>query len=260
MATRLVLAAFGPTVSLAAAPASASVPAATAGTPAAVVAPLPVPGPPSLRPVPPPPFLLPAPVPAPAPASSTANEQHDPCTGELNGDGRLGPRWLPRGHQPVASLLRGYERTGELGPAAFLTKYWQGPADSGSWKYPPDDGFAEADERPDKERTELRPGEELDRFGSEYGTYLAPAGEPYAERALPPGILNTFDAAAPCNYHVYRVTRSFPVWRGSAAPWFEQPGGGRRIVLDPALLAPGEGQRLTVKWLLDNGYVTGVTG
>ncbi|WP_329171107.1 TNT domain-containing protein [Streptomyces decoyicus] len=182
-----------------------------------------------------------------------------PCTGEYHSEARLGPRWLPKKWQaPVGPLLNGWKRTGALSPSAFLKKYWQGPTDSGSWKYPPNDGFAEVNGEIDKEPTKLRAGQRLDRFGSEFGSYLAPAGDRYAERALPPQNLNTRDAATPCDYHVYKVAKPFWVWEGSIAPWFEQPGGGEQIKLDPVFLTPGEGQRLNVKWLLEHGYLASV--
>lgn len=131
-----------------------------------------------------------------------------------------------------------------------------GPADTGSWKYPPNDGFAEVNGEIDKEPTQLRPGQRLDRFGSEYGGYLAPAGDSYGERALPPQNLNTREAATPCDYRVYKVAKPFWVWQGGIAPWFEQPGGGRQIKLDAVFLDPGAGERLNVKWLLDHAYLT----
>ncbi|MEU5037524.1 TNT domain-containing protein [Streptomyces rubiginosohelvolus] len=189
----------------------------------------------------------------PAPAA----ERHEPCTGEFRGDARLGPKWLPNKRlAPVGPLLNGYQRTGDLTPKDFLKKYWEGPADTGSWKYPPNDGFAEVNGEIHKEPVKLRTGQRLDRFGSEYGGYLAPAGDAYAERALPPQNLNTRDADTPCDYRVYKVAKPFWVWQGSIAPWFEQPGGGQQIKLDAVFLDPGAGQRLNVKWLLDNGYLT----
>ncbi|MFG2507110.1 TNT domain-containing protein [Streptomyces rubiginosohelvolus] len=189
----------------------------------------------------------------PAPAA----ERHEPCTGEFRGDARLGPKWLPNKRlAPVGPLLNGYQRTGDLTPKDFLKKYWEGPADTGSWKYPPNDGFAEVNGEIDKEPVKLRTGQRLDRFGSEYGGYLAPAGDAYAERALPPQNLNTRDADTPCDYRVYKVAKPFWVWQGSIAPWFEQSGGGQQIKLDAVFLDPGVGQRLNVKWLLDNGYLT----
>lgn len=189
-------------------------------------------------------------------AVNVVADRHDPCTGEFRGDARLGPKWLPkRWQRPVGPLLTDYQRTGRLSPSAFLRKYWEGPADSGSWKYPPNDGFAEVNGEIDKTATRLRPGQKLDRFGSEYGAYLAPAGDAYEKRALPPQNLNTRDAAVPCDYRVYQVTKPFKVWQGSIAPWFEQPGRGQQIKLDPVFLNPGQDQRLNVKWLLDNGYL-----
>lgn len=190
------------------------------------------------------------------PQMAAAAVRHEPCTGEFHGDARLGPEWLPKQRQaPVGPLLKGYKRTGALSPDAFLKKYWEGPAATGGWKYPPNDGFAEVNGRIDKEPSELRPGQRLDRFGSEYGGYLAPAGDAYAQRALPPQNLNTREATVPCDYHLYEVAKPFWVWQGGIAPWFEQPGGGRQIKLDPDFLDPGPGERLNVKWLLDHDYL-----
>ncbi|MFE7134475.1 TNT domain-containing protein [Streptomyces sp. NPDC057638] len=182
-----------------------------------------------------------------------------PCTGAFGDDARLGPKYLPKKKTaPVGPLLKGWQRTGELTRSAFLTKYWEGPAQTGSWKYPPHDGFAVVNGEVDKEPTKLRAGQRLDRFGSEFGGYLAPAGDSYAERALPPQNLNTRDGATPCDYRVYKVAKPFWVWQGGIAPWFEQPGGGQQIKLDPVFLDPGQGQRLNVKWLLERGYLTAV--
>ncbi|MEO3973698.1 TNT domain-containing protein [Streptomyces sp. CAU 1734] len=184
----------------------------------------------------------------------------EPCTGVYRDDARLGPDHLARKRQgPVGPLLKGYNRTGGLGAKTFLKKYWEGPADTGGWKYPPNDGFAEVNGEIDRRATALVPGQRLDRFGSEFGSYLAPAGDSCAKRALPPQNLNTREPAHPCDYRVYRVARTFTVWQGSIAPWFGQPGGGRQIKLDPLLLNPGAGQRLSVKWLLENGYLTHAT-
>lgn len=196
-------------------------------------------------------------VPSAATADATAAPAaHAPCTGEYHGDARLGPKYLPKKWQsPVGPLLKGYHRTGVLGPKAFLKKYWEGPADTGSWKYPPNDGFTETNGHVDRTPTALAPGETLDRFGSEYGGYLAPAGDAYEQRALPPQNLNTREAAYVCDYHVYVVEKPFVVWQGPIAPWFEQPGGGQQIKLDAVFLDPGQGQRLNVKWLVEHDYL-----
>lgn len=84
----------------------------------------------------------------------------------------------------------------------------------------------------------------LDRFGSEYGTFLAPLGAPYIERSLPPSNLNTFDGMYPYNYHVYQVTNEFVVGLGPIAPWFEQPGMGTQFVTYTNVLG-----------LIDDGYL-----
>ncbi|GHI83475.1 hypothetical protein Sxan_08390 [Streptomyces xanthophaeus] len=224
---RAVLTAMGVAATLAAAPAAQAAPAGPAAPQAAAVR---------------------------SPAAPPA-----PCTGEFEGDKRLGPKHLPRTWQePVGPLLKRYHRTGKLTSAEFLKKYWEGPADTGGWKYPPNDGFAEVNGTVDKAPKKLAEGELLDRFGSEFGSYLAPAGDAYAKRALPPQNLNTREADFPCDYHLYAVVKPLTVWQGSIAPWFEQPGGGQQIKLDPAFVNPGAGQRLNVKWLLDNGYLVRV--
>ncbi|WBB59534.1 TNT domain-containing protein [Streptomyces sp. WMMC500] len=193
---------------------------------------------------------------APGTAVGTARRGEPDCTGERLGDARLGPEHLPGRWEPrVGPLLQGWRPTGSLTPAAFLEKYWTGPAEGGTWKYPPNDGFAEVNGTVDREATRLEAGQLLDRFGSEYGGYLAPAGDRYAERALPPQNLHTRDPDAPCDYRVYQVTKPFWVWQGAVAPWFEQPGGGEQIKLDPVFLDPGEGRRLNVTWLLEHGYL-----
>ncbi|MFI1172054.1 TNT domain-containing protein [Streptomyces melanogenes] len=181
------------------------------------------------------------------------------CSGTYQGDERLGPQYLPKPWQdPVGPLVLGYHRTGHLSPTAFLATYWD--PTGGSWKYPPNDGFANRpDGSLDKRAVRLRVGEDLDRFGSEYGAFLAPAGASYARRALPPQSLITREAAYPCAYHSYEVTKSFTVWEGRIAPWFEQRGGGEQIKLDPSFVDPGQGQKLNVKWLLDHGYLKAET-
>ncbi|MEC4018649.1 TNT domain-containing protein [Streptomyces sp. H27-D2] len=187
--------------------------------------------------------------------ASDAGQDRTACSGKYQGDERLGPESLPpRWEKPVGPLLAHYRRTGALTPPAFLAKYWDEA--KGSWKYPPNDGFlVKPNGEVDKRRAKLRVGQDLDRFGSEYGSFLAPAGDRYARRALPPQSLSTREAAFPCNYHAYEVTRPFSVWKGRIAAWFEQPGGGKQVLLDAKFLDPGEGQALNVKWLLAHNYL-----
>ncbi|MGH8780355.1 TNT domain-containing protein [Paraburkholderia sp.] len=58
--------------------------------------------------------------------------------------------------------------------------------------------------------TELQPGQQLDRYASERGTFLAPAGTPYTSRALVPGT----DTLAPLNN--YEVAKAITVKAGPA--------------------------------------------
>ena len=102
-------------------------------------------------------------------------------------------------------------------------------------------------------RTRLFPGQDIDRFGSEYGTFLSPEGIPYSARSIPPQSLDGIPAAA-CDYHRYRVIKSFTVESGPIAPWFGQPGHGWQYQLDPTLI-PANPAGLNVMWLVANGYV-----
>ena len=169
----------------------------------------------------------------------------------FDGDKRLGPEELPL-VGPVGVQLVGYLRTGLETPAQFLAQYYD-PA-AGSWRYPPDNGYVIGpDGQPIEHQTVLYPGQNIDRYGSEYGSFLAPQGTPYAERAIPPQSLDGTPAAG-CNYHTYRVLRPFTVDSGPIAAWFAQPGGGAQYQLD-ASLVPGAPTALNVLWLVDNGYL-----
>ncbi|KAJ6465171.1 hypothetical protein C8R47DRAFT_1155201 [Mycena vitilis] len=141
-------------------------------------------------------------------------------TGSFCGDARLGPAKLPR-KGGFSAMLANYDRFGGLCPQQFLQKYVN--ESSGFYVYPPDNGFQlSTSGSPIDGNQTLVPGMLLDRFGSEYGMYLAPAYTPFGQRALPPTSLNN----ATANYHVYRVELAFTVLTGTIAMWFEQPGQG----------------------------------
>ncbi|MEA2355603.1 MAG: hypothetical protein QOD61_1732, partial [Solirubrobacteraceae bacterium] len=113
------------------------------------------------------------------------------------GDSRLGPAQLAT-VGPVAPILTGYDRFAGLTPDEFLARYWDPAANGGrgGWRYPPDNGFLlDAVGRPIEHPAVLFAGERLDRFGSEFGGFLAPEDTPYADRALPPMSLDVFDPA-----------------------------------------------------------------
>jgi Tuberculosis necrotizing toxin len=169
----------------------------------------------------------------------------------FDGNSLLGPADLPvRG--PVGEELAGYRRTGSMSPASFLARYYDTGA--GSWIYPPDNGFViKPDGQPEETTATLRPGQDIDRYGSEFGGFLAPAGLGYAYRSIPPTNLHSTPAAS-CNYHDYAVLRAFDVDAGPAAPWFGQLGSGLQYQLD-ATLVPGAPAPLNVMWLVNNGYL-----
>jgi hypothetical protein len=105
------------------------------------------------------------------------------------GDARLGPKRLPT-HLPLDSLLDIYDRFGGLCPGQFLAKWFN--STSGYYNYPPVSGFQLNIASAPVEGTITFPvGFLMDRFGSEYGSFVSPAGAPYMQRALPPSNLDT---------------------------------------------------------------------
>lgn len=173
----------------------------------------------------------------------------------LDGDARLGPAQLATSGE-IGLIVRGYNPLAGLSATQFIATYWNPAANGGSggWNYPPDNGYVIADGNPVEYTVTLGPGQDIDRFGSEYGAFLAPVGTPYAERALPPMSLDNFDPNFTCNYHEYQVTKSFLVDSGPIAPGFGQRGEGRQYQLNSALV-PGAPSPLSVMWLVNNGYL-----
>ncbi|MFJ6215395.1 TNT domain-containing protein [Streptomyces sp. NPDC092296] len=170
----------------------------------------------------------------------------------VQGDSRLGPQRLPL-LGIVGAEVFGYLRTGSLSPQKFLAQYWD-PA-AGAWIYPPQDGYVlNLDGTPLKTSTTLRPGQDIDRYGSEYGAFLAPEGLSYAGRSIPPSSLDGTPAAG-CNYHDYRVLKQFTVYSGPIASWFGQPGHGIQYQLDRTLVPGAPEQGFNVGWLVDQGYL-----
>jgi hypothetical protein len=91
---------------------------------------------------------------------------------------------------------------------------------AGNIKWPPNNGFA-ATPTP----ATLPPGELIDRFGSENGTFFSPKGESFDARSLP-------YVCTRMAYTVYRVTQAIHVQEGKAAPWFGEPGGAEQYETD----------------------------
>ncbi|KAF5524562.1 hypothetical protein CGCA056_v005303 [Colletotrichum aenigma] len=150
------------------------------------------------------------------------------------GDKRLGPVVMPT-EGPVKDLLTTYRYLGGLCPQHFLKKYTNRPNDTSlaKYEYPKDSGFTYDTPGAIANHTyTLETGTYVDRFGSERGTYLAPAGTPYAMRSLPPDNLITYDQSHPYNYYVYKVAIDFEVGAGPIAPYFGQPGLGLQFSLN----------------------------
>jgi hypothetical protein len=173
----------------------------------------------------------------------------------FDGDRRLGPEVLPERGEVGRELL-GYVRTGDLTAQQFLSNYWDPAANGGqgAFRFPPANGYVIGpDGRPEVAQTDLHQGERIDRFGSEFGSFLAPEGSPYASRSIPPQSLASTPPEG-CNFHEYRVVERFAVDTGPIAPWFAQPGGGRQFQLDAGLV-PGAPTPLNVMWLVNNGFL-----
>lgn len=75
------------------------------------------------------------------------------------------------------------------------------------------------------EDTKLRPGEQIDRYGGNNGTFFGDEGTSIPERAMAPN--SDFS-----KYNKYVVAREMPVCKGKIAPWFDQPGGGIQYQID----------------------------
>ncbi|MFD4396529.1 TNT domain-containing protein [Kitasatospora sp. NPDC058478] len=189
--------------------------------------------------------------------SARAATPPDECSADFyQGDKRLGPADLPTTGR-VGRELVGYQRTGSLSEQQFLTTYYDpaGNNGAGGWIYPPSDGYVTLpDGTPVEFDLTLYPNQNIDRYGSEYGAFLAPEGLPYSTRSIPPQSLDGTPPAG-CNYHDYKVVKPFKVHAGPIAPWFGQPGWGLQYQLDAALV-PGGPAKLNVLWLVDNGYLS----
>jgi hypothetical protein len=161
------------------------------------------------------------------------------------GDARLGPTLLPS-CLPLTSVIEGtsnYSRFGGLCPGEFLSAWtnYASPGQQGWFFYPYADGFANNTAgKPIHGRLTLKPGMQVDRFGGVQGTFLAPAGTPYNQRALPPANLNPppgNGTQVPYNYHVYQVNKPVVVIGGPVASWFGQPGFGTQFQLPRTVAA-----------------------
>jgi hypothetical protein len=88
-----------------------------------------------------------------------------------------------------------------------------------------------------EEQTHLPVGRRIDRYGSEYGSYLSPEGTAYPNRGLPADNL-----AKP--YHQYEVVKPLPVRRGVVKDAFGEPGLGLQFRTNGR-----------IKWYIQHGYL-----
>ena len=83
----------------------------------------------------------------------------------------------------------------------------------------------------------LQPGTRIDRYGSDFGSFVSPEGTPYNMRAVAPG-------TDMMQYSVFEVVKPLTVTAGKAMPWFDEIGGGIQYLLPE-----------TVDALLDAGII-----
>lgn len=110
-----------------------------------------------------------------------------------------------------------------LGADVKYTKITQWTDREGNIIWPANDGF-----KGQAAKLTLQPGTRIDRYGSEYGTFVCPEGVPYEMRSLAPG-----SETKP--YNVYEVRKPVEVLAGEIAPWFDQPGGGIQYMFDKSI-------------------------
>jgi Tuberculosis necrotizing toxin len=171
-------------------------------------------------------------------------ERRTTCSASYyDGNPLYGPKSLPSAG-PIGAMLQGYRRFAGMTPAAYLRRWYVPTSLAGTasfeagWQYPPLGGYLlTSSGQPVEMAVTLFPGMEVDVFGGERGgTYLAPTGTPYADRAIPPQTLDNPSDPADCDYLNFRVVRPFKVESGPIAPGLGQPGFGYQYVLESSLI------------------------
>lgn len=142
-----------------------------------------------------------------------------------------------------AAVLRGWNPAGSMPWDEFESRF----GTPGSRVWPENDGFPPGYV---PQPAQLPEGSYIDRFGSEYGRYLAPDGTPFANRSLAPESVGG-------DYNRYMVTGKPlpPGWdivEGPVAPWYGQtpsPGTPQYMIVGP------DGVQVSVKELVDRGIL-----
>ena len=89
----------------------------------------------------------------------------------------------------------------------------------------------------------LQPYTHIDRYGSDYGTYVSLVGHPYEDYSLAPG-------SEYKNYSEFIVRKPIKGTAGSVYPWFDEPGGATQVLLPSPvkdLLADGSLERIVYR-------------
>ncbi|SFW43353.1 TNT domain-containing protein [Amycolatopsis australiensis] len=141
---------------------------------------------------------------------------------------RRSPTAPPRPVPP--HLTEGYVPYARATQAVWIRRFVVGHSELGpEYAWPPGEQYPEGGLDP-AEPVMVPADTVLDRFGPAYGRIFFADGTPFAERSLPPGMLDA-------EYRRYVVVRAVPMWRSETANWFGQVGGGTRY---RALLAADE--------------------
>lgn len=129
------------------------------------------------------------------------------------------PEPLPEDHPAVAALMDVYDPLAGMHERDWDRRYLvKQDEKSTEYAWPPGEVFPEGC-YDDGEPVVLEPGTVIDRFGDAHGRVFAADATPYHKRAVPPPA---------SGLRRYRVLRDLPMWRGTSASWFGQPGGGVR--------------------------------
>ncbi|MFC9432327.1 TNT domain-containing protein [Nocardia sp. NPDC057030] len=145
---------------------------------------------------------------------------------------------------PKLGAKKTYPSGESLTDAEYVAKY----GSPGNWKYPGAD-YAVPGTKVD---VDLPAGTKIDRYGSEYGSWLSPEGTPLTARSLPPDTLAT---KAYNTYEVAPGARLPPGWsieQSKVATWFGEEGGGIQYRILKSKSPEVDG---SVQDLIDCGYL-----
>jgi hypothetical protein len=128
---------------------------------------------------------------------------------------------LPWDHPALTALFERYDPLAGMDSDEWQRRYLVADREPPEYAWPPAEACPEGCHEPG-EAVMLGEGTVIDRFGTPRGRVFHPGGTAYRLRSLPPPGPDT-------RYRRYRVLRPMPVWRGTVAPWFGQPGGAERL-------------------------------